>query len=94
MNNVGATPATGPSTGSQDAPLLIFSDDAGNRINEISLAPGEQKKIKVILSNHPEGITQNFLAQWSVYDPNHQLTSGISCVMDSDGKKWLNPRSE
>ncbi len=85
MNDANATPQQ------QNAPILVFSDDAGNQINEISLAPGEQKKITVVLSDHPEAITQNFLAQWSVYDSNHQLTNGISCVMDSDGKKWLNP---
>ena len=85
MNNANATPPQ------QNAPILVFNDDAGNQINEISLAPGEQKKITVVLSDHPEAITQNFLAQWSVYDSNHQLTNGITCVLDADSKKWLNP---
>ena len=85
MNNANATSLQ------QNAPILVFSDEAGNQINEISLAPGEQKKITVVLSDHPEAITQNFLAQWSVYDSNHQLTNGITCVMDADSKKWLNP---
>ena len=85
MNNANAT------SQQPDAPILVFNDDAGNQINEISLAPGEQKKITVVLADHPEAITQNFLAQWSVYDSNHQLTNGITCVMDADSKKWLNP---
>ncbi len=85
MNNANATPPQ------QNAPILVFNDDAGNQINEISLAPGEQKKITVVLADHPEAITQNFLAQWSVYDSNHQLTNGITCVLDADSKKWLNP---
>ena len=49
MNNAGSSPATQPTSGAQDAPVLIFGDAAGNTINEITLAPGEQKKIKVIL---------------------------------------------
>lgn len=91
MNNAGTTPATQPTSGTQDAPLLIFGDAAGNTINEITLAPGEQKKIKVILSNQPGAITQNFQAQWVVYDSKRQPSDIITCVVDPDTKKWLTP---
>lgn len=83
MNNEGM--------GAQDAPLLIFGDASGNPISEISLAPGEQKKIKVILSKQPEAVVQNFQAQWNVYDSNHQQTDKVTCVVDPDTKKWLTP---
>ena len=70
-------------------PFLVFGDEAGNPINEITLAPGEERNIQVILYKHPEAITRAFQAQWLMYGSNHEKTAEVTCKKDSD--EWIFP---
>ncbi len=70
-------------------PFLVFGDKAGNPINEITLAPGEERNIQVILYKHPEAITRAFQAQWLMYGSNHEKTAEVTCKKDSD--EWIFP---
>lgn len=85
-------PAPGPQPAPETkCPVLAFGDENGKQINEISLAPGQKKKVQIILTEHPESFTRAFQAQWIMYDSKHKPTGGITCEEDPSTKKWFFP---
>lgn len=80
-----------PEPKDDDAPVMIFGDNDGNPINEITLAPGEKQTIRIILEKHPARITNAFQAQWIMRDSKHQPTETINCAMSSNSGEWIHP---
>ena len=61
------------------APVLAFADQDENLIEEVSLAPGEQATVKVILTEQQEVVVMGFQMQWKTYNAAHEVTTDVIC---------------
>ena len=84
-------PTTPPSDDQNGAPVLIFGDESGNPIKEIALAPGEKRKVQIILKHHPDLLTQAIQAQWFMYDAQRNLTANVICKKLHSTTNWFSP---
>ena len=81
-----------PITEQHNTPYMLFADENGSPLNELALAPGEQKNVHIILAQHTEVITKVFQVQWNMYDSNHQPTNSITCKkINNKNNNWISP---
>ncbi|MBQ3363838.1 MAG: hypothetical protein IJG42_07830 [Muribaculaceae bacterium] len=74
-------------------PVLAFGDKNGNVIKEVTLSPGEEKKIKLMLIKHPEAVTMATGVFLNMLSSRKTPTHDIACV-NAQGKlskDWITP---
>ena len=74
-----------------DSPLLAFGNEAGKVINEITLAPGETQRLKIILVEHREAITNAFQIFLKMFDSSHNATKDVNCWFNYRANRWFTP---
>ena len=80
-----------PITEHHNTPYMLFANEDGSTLSELVLAPGEHKKVHIILAQHAEVITKAFQAQWNMYDSNQQPTNSITCKKIDNRNNWISP---